>query len=199
MTGFEMKVQFRGDKNLVGEAKRARADLHVRLLFGRFGDHVGGVTIRLSAATEPMGHPENLCQIVVELRPSTVHTEHTDPELSVALNRAADKAVRSIIRALAQDREQSLVRAGAAARALAASRVMEAARALMPPRTPKAARTLERARVLAAAKVVAAAKTPATARMLESARRLAASLVLETAKALKVRETALLARRRPAW
>jgi hypothetical protein len=99
-----MKLRFRGDRHLVGVAQRNQTELWFGLLFGRFGDGIGQVTLRLSEDAEPGGHPEKRCQIDVRLRPRVVQVEHADQDFSVALDRAANKAVRSVARALLRER-----------------------------------------------------------------------------------------------
>jgi ribosome-associated translation inhibitor RaiA len=100
-----MKLLFRGDQKLVAEARRDRAELRISLLFGRFGKEVESVTLRLTAA-DSSGRSEKRCEITVALKPKGVRVEDTAPKLSVALERAADKAVRSIARALEEEREK---------------------------------------------------------------------------------------------
>ncbi len=194
-----MKLQFRGNKILVGQAVRGKAELRLGLLLGRFGDEVGKVTLRLSDADGPDGHSGKRCEIAIGLKPKGVRVEHTDLDMFVAFERAADKAVRSIARVLRQELEKNPARAAAilrleTARVLAADRVLGTAQALNALRTPKADRVLETARVLAAERVLATARNPRTMknpRTLETARVLAANRVLDTARALVRDEKAL--------
>jgi hypothetical protein len=166
------------------------------LLLGRFGDEVGGVTLRLSTTARPDGKSDNRCQIAIALKPKGVRVESIDTDPVVAFERAADKAVRSISRMLSRDRDpaNSAAALGAleAARVLAADRVLgTASRTLRSLMTPEAARKLEAARAAAAAKVLKTAGaleaplTPQGARLQENARVLAAERVLETARAVK--------------
>jgi hypothetical protein len=206
-----MKLSFQGDKTLVREARSGKAEVRLGLLLGRFGDQVARVTLRLSTVHGAGGHSGTRCQIAIRFKADRVRVEHTNPVLTVALDRAADKAVRSIARML--QHELTFAQTGAISRALeaavahdarrvletarglAAARVLRTARELKGPPTAKAARTLETARVVAADRVLETARalrsrglkssrTPATSRMLEHARILAAARVLETARAL---------------
>jgi ribosomal subunit interface protein len=200
-----MNLQFRGDKILAGKALRGNAELRLGLLLGRFGDSVGRVTLRLSKA-KGAGRPSaKRCEIIVGLKHKNVRVEHTDADLLVALDRAADKAVRSISRALDREREANPGRSRAAllvletARVVAADQVLETARALATLRPHRAASVLDTARVLETARVLAsegvqataqALKTPWTpksSRLLETARVRAANRVLATASALRKR------------
>jgi ribosome-associated translation inhibitor RaiA len=191
-----MKLQLRGDKMLVREALRSNAELRLGLLLGRFGDDVGKVTLRLSKAPEGGRPSDKRCEIAIGLKPKNVRVECVDAELSVAFERAADMAVRSIARALRLQREDSLSKLGPAprvletARLLAADRVLATARGIKSLRTPRTEKALEMARVKASNRVLATAKalklpsTPKAIRALEAARVLAAELVLATARAL---------------
>jgi putative sigma-54 modulation protein len=105
-----MKLRFRGDSSLVEEALGHKAELRVSLLLGRFGDELEEVTCRLSTTPGTKGRSEKRCEIVVLLRPEALRVEHRDVDLEVALDRAADKAVRSIGRALDREREQAALR-----------------------------------------------------------------------------------------
>src|SRR5713101_7964065 len=51
------------------------------------------------------GDVDKRCQIDVGLRPRSVRVEHTDADLFVALDCAADRASRSVARALERERE----------------------------------------------------------------------------------------------
>jgi ribosome-associated translation inhibitor RaiA len=105
-----MKLTLRGDKSLVAQARRAKAELRLGLMLGRFGDEVEGVTLHLSKTDGVDGHPVKRCRIAVAMRPKRVRVESTDEDLAVALERAADKAVRSIARILDRERRESGIR-----------------------------------------------------------------------------------------
>jgi ribosome-associated translation inhibitor RaiA len=92
-----MKLEFRGDKSLVTQAQRA--ERRIALVLGRFGNEVHSVTLRLSKTADHGGLPSKRCEIVLEIKPKRVRVEHTDTDLTIALDRAADKAARAIARA----------------------------------------------------------------------------------------------------
>jgi ribosome-associated translation inhibitor RaiA len=106
-----MKLHFSGDKVLVKEALRTRAELRVGLALGRFGDELDSATFRLSTTgVGRAGNSGKRCQIAIglkPLKPKHVRAEHTDASLSVAVDRAADKAVRLIDRALDRARKDA--------------------------------------------------------------------------------------------
>jgi ribosomal subunit interface protein len=99
-----MKLKFRGDKLLVGQALKSKAELRLSSLLGRFGDEVGSVVFHLSKVAAVGGRAAKRCQITVGRKPNGVRVEHTDASLLVALERAADKAVRSVARVLDHER-----------------------------------------------------------------------------------------------
>jgi putative sigma-54 modulation protein len=102
-----MKLKFRGDKVLVEQARRGKAELRLGLMLGRFGDEVDSVTLHLSKTAGRTGQSGKRCQIAVGLKPKRVRVECTDADLTVALERAADRAVRSVARVLDRERERS--------------------------------------------------------------------------------------------
>jgi ribosome-associated translation inhibitor RaiA len=102
-----MKLKMKGDKVLVAQARRSKAEVRLSLLLGRFGDEVDSVILHLSKVSAANGHAQagKRCQITVGRKPKLVRVEHVDADLSVALERAADKAVRLLARALDHERE----------------------------------------------------------------------------------------------
>ncbi len=100
-----MKLKFRGDKLLVGQALRGKAELRLELLLRRFGDEVENVVLHLSKVKVIGGLHGKRCEITVRRKPNEVRVEYTDASLLVALDRAGDKAVRSVARVLDHERE----------------------------------------------------------------------------------------------
>jgi putative sigma-54 modulation protein len=107
-----MKLQVQGDRTLVGEARRLKAERQVALMLSRFGNELDRVVLRLSKGAGTGGRLEKRCEISIELKPKPIRVVHSDPDLSVALERAADKAMRSVARALARDREKQVAHLG---------------------------------------------------------------------------------------
>ena len=99
-----MKLILRGDDRLLAQAQKAKAQLQVELALGRFGEEVQTVVLRFSKGAEGAGQQTQRCQIIVDIKPRRIRVEHTDSDLTVALERAADKAARSIARALDEER-----------------------------------------------------------------------------------------------
>ena len=107
-----MKLKLQGDKVLVAQARRCKAEVRLALVLGRFGDGVESVVLHLSKVSAANGRAQasKRCQITVGRKPKLVRVEHIDADLSVALERAADKAVRLLTRALDHEREALGVR-----------------------------------------------------------------------------------------
>jgi len=99
-----MKFILRGDDRSMAQAEKAKARLQVELALGRFGEQVKTVVLRFSKGAHGSGPQTQRCQIIADIKPRRVRVEHTDPDLTVALERAADKAARSIARALDEER-----------------------------------------------------------------------------------------------
>ena len=97
-----MKIQIRGKKIGVTRVLRARVERRLGFALGRFGERIDRVLLRFS---DTNGDVDKRCQIDVGLRPRSVRVEHTDADLFVALDRAADRASRSVARALERERE----------------------------------------------------------------------------------------------
>src|SRR5512141_220754 len=100
-----MKIQIRQDDS-VTEALRTHTLRRLGFALGRFGESVGDVIVRFSNSNRHGGGIDKCCQIQVGLLGS-VKVVETDRDLFVAVDRAADRASRSVARALALAREQS--------------------------------------------------------------------------------------------
>ncbi len=102
-----MKFILRGDDRLLAKAQKAKAQLQVELALGRFGEKVKTVVLRFSKGAQDRGPETRRCQIIVDMKPRRVRVEHTDIDLIVAMERAADKAARSITRTIDEERLRS--------------------------------------------------------------------------------------------
>ena len=100
-----MKIHIRGRN--IGVTKVVRTRVERRLLFalGRFGERIDRLLLRFSDTNGYRADVDKRCQINVGLRPRSVRVEHTDADLFVALDRAADRASRSVARALERERD----------------------------------------------------------------------------------------------
>jgi len=100
-----MKIHIRGRNIELHEVLRTRVERRLGFALGRFGERIGRVLLRFSDANGDHGDIDKRCQIDVGLRPRSVRVEHTDADLFVALDRASDRASRSVARALERERE----------------------------------------------------------------------------------------------
>jgi putative sigma-54 modulation protein len=98
-----MKIHIRGRNIELTEVVRTRVERRLGFALGRFGERIGRVLLRFSDTNGD--DVDKRCQIVVGLRPRSVRVEHTDADLFLALDRAADRASRSVARALERERE----------------------------------------------------------------------------------------------
>jgi ribosomal subunit interface protein len=94
-----MKIDIRGRNVELTATLRLRAERRLALALGRFGEEIGRV--RLSFSTT---EGDKRCRIDVELRPQSVRVEQSDRVLAVAIDRAADRASRSVARELRRTR-----------------------------------------------------------------------------------------------
>src|SRR5579863_5109729 len=117
-----IKLEFSGEKALVAQARGGTFGLRLGLLFGRFGDGIAGVGVRISKVPGSYGRSDLRCEIAVLLNPKRIRVECIDTDLSRAFDRAAAMAVRAVQRVLKQ--EQLAAGAVAVARA---SRLADAA------------------------------------------------------------------------
>ena len=99
-----MKIHIRGRNVELTEVLRARVERRLGFALSRFGERIGRVLLRFSDTSGYRGDVDKRCQIDVGLRPRSVRVEHTDVDLFVALDRAADRASRSVARALERER-----------------------------------------------------------------------------------------------
>src|SRR5579864_5935228 len=106
-----MNIQIQGRKVKLTGTQRTRAERRLAFALARFGERIGRVVLRFSNGNG-LGNVEKCCRIDVGLRPKIVRVEYTGASLLVALDRAADRASRSVARAL--DRERNGEGAGLA-------------------------------------------------------------------------------------
>jgi ribosomal subunit interface protein len=93
-----MKIRIRESNARVTEALRRHVLRRLAFALSRFGEDVSSVVVRFSDAMR--------CQIDVGLTRRVSVTE-TDADLFVAVERAADRAARSVARALDRARNES--------------------------------------------------------------------------------------------
>ena len=100
--GFDIRV--RGHNVAVTAALRAHIERRIAFALSRFGEKVGRVTVHCTDTCDQPSGGGKRCQIAVDLQ-RAVRVQETDPDLFTAISRAADRAERSVARALERDRD----------------------------------------------------------------------------------------------
>ena len=99
-----MQIRIRGRKVRVTKVLRAHVERRLGFALGRFGEHVGRVVVHLSKSEERLDREEKRCRIAVALR-RHVRVQETDADLFAAVDRAADRAARSVAHAIEREHE----------------------------------------------------------------------------------------------
>jgi ribosome-associated translation inhibitor RaiA len=99
-----MKIRIQARGVAIADELKARVLRQLGFALSRFGDEIVSVLVRFSNVTTRQGRTDTRCQIDVDLR-RRVTGAGRDRDALVALYRAADRAGRSVDRALAQDRQ----------------------------------------------------------------------------------------------
>jgi putative sigma-54 modulation protein len=90
------------------DSLRHYSDQRIRSVLTRFEDHIQRVSMWLSDINGPKGGRDKHCRLQIVLAGDTdVVTENTQADLHVAINRAVERAGRSLKRKL--DRKQSRI------------------------------------------------------------------------------------------
>jgi ribosomal subunit interface protein len=91
------------------DALRSHAERRLRFTFTCFRQQIQRIVIRLSDINGPRGGRDKRChlQVVMDGLPSVI-VEDTEGDLYVAIDRATERAGRSVVRKI--DRQQSLLR-----------------------------------------------------------------------------------------
>lgn len=81
---------------------------------GRFGRRVRSVTVRLTDVNGPRGGVDKKCAVAVRLNAPKrlVVIEDVDAEAAIAIDRAADRAARAVVRAVRTSMDWRIVRPG---------------------------------------------------------------------------------------
>jgi len=96
-----MWLNISGQGLTVDAAVRECVKLRLKFALGRFGEHVGRVTVHLTDANGPRGGEDKRCRVVVDvLGHAWVVVEDADHDLNVAIGRAADRVGQAVRRKL---------------------------------------------------------------------------------------------------
>jgi ribosomal subunit interface protein len=100
----EMNVKIQGRDIAITEALKTHVLRRLAFALSRFGEKIVSVLVRFSNVKNRQGTVEKRCQIDVGLRRGVTGAGR-DADVLVAVDRAADRAGRSVDRALACERE----------------------------------------------------------------------------------------------
>ncbi|HKV78735.1 MAG TPA: HPF/RaiA family ribosome-associated protein [Candidatus Sulfotelmatobacter sp.] len=90
----------------LGKMLRNYADRRLHFALSRFGDRVDGVLVTVSDSTDTQRPSEKHCSIRVEVKPfGQVFAEETDPDVYVAIDRAAGRVGRLLASRLERNTE----------------------------------------------------------------------------------------------
>ena len=103
-----MQIHIQSQGFTLTEALREHAERRLRFGLTRGSDHIRRVEMRLSDINGPRGGADKRCSIVVALEslPEVVF-EDIENDLYIAIDRAADRASRSVARCLERKREHA--------------------------------------------------------------------------------------------
>jgi len=104
-----MRFSVSGDHVEVSPSLREYVDRRLHFAFGRFGQAIDHVSVRVGDINGPRGGVDKHCQIVVKLWASgsnPVTVEDSSQDLQAAVARASDRAGRSVARAIERRRSK---------------------------------------------------------------------------------------------
>jgi len=101
-----MRIEIQAKGFLLTEALREHTERRIRFAFSWASGHVRKVMVRLSDINGPRGGSDKRCQIQIPMQSTNdIVIEDTEADLYIAIDRAADRAERTIARKLERDRE----------------------------------------------------------------------------------------------
>ncbi|PWF44729.1 HPF/RaiA family ribosome-associated protein [Massilia glaciei] len=106
-----MRVIIQANGFVLTEALRTYTEQRLAIALGWAGDHVRKVAVSLSDINGPRGGIDKRCKIQAKLDAGTeVIIEDTEADLYVAIDRAADRADRALVRRVERRRDFNHVR-----------------------------------------------------------------------------------------
>jgi len=106
-----MLIKIKGLNFPLTDALRNHAERRLRFALTCCNDHIQRIIVRLSDTNGPRGGADKRChlQVVLTGLPDVV-VEDTEADLYVAIDRASERAGRTLVRKI--DRQQTLLRQG---------------------------------------------------------------------------------------
>lgn len=106
-----MRVNIQARNVEISESLRAHVTRRLLFALGRFGRRIQRVSVKFEDANGARGGLDKHCHVDVCLRPSKrLRIEDLDSDLFVVIDRVADRAARSVARALERERELRFMR-----------------------------------------------------------------------------------------
>src|SRR5450759_2510843 len=106
-----MRIAIRPNGVTFPRGLRESVKRRLRFALARYGEHIGGVTMRFWALATPTQTGQKRCEIEAELKlPKTIKAEDTHADVLVAVDRAANRIARVLVREVTLN-ETSLARA----------------------------------------------------------------------------------------
>jgi putative sigma-54 modulation protein len=102
-----MQIEIQARNFSLTRAMRAHIERRLAFALSTCNRHVRRILVRLSDINGPRGGNDKRCQLEVMLPGQAVVVEDTEADLYAAINRAAARAGRSVMRQLRRKRHQS--------------------------------------------------------------------------------------------
>ncbi len=102
-----MQMIIRNEQGTLDPSTRTRAERRLGFALGRFANRIRTVRLVLTDQNGPRGGLDKLCTVQVRGAGWSVHIEDVDADAGVAVDRAADRAGRSVARKLDRLRDQT--------------------------------------------------------------------------------------------
>lgn len=99
------KIKIRARHVELSDDLQAHVESRVGFALSRFGDRIGRVIVRLSNAREANASEHRCCEIAVDFGARIIWAEDTDADVFAAVDHAAQRASRSVARAIEQEHE----------------------------------------------------------------------------------------------
>ena len=96
-----MKIQIRSRGMTLTEKQCVQLEHDLTLLLARFGERIDRVSVTITPAPEA---GFKCCEIEIRMKPQIVRVVHSDPDVLVAVGHAAQRAARSVGRAIDNER-----------------------------------------------------------------------------------------------
>lgn len=98
-----MNIHIRNSSVAVTESLRAHVERRLGLALGRFGAEIGRVVVSFADTDGTEGAATKMCHVTLAL-PRSLHITEADADVFAAVDRAADRAARSVARRLELER-----------------------------------------------------------------------------------------------